>query len=337
MLISICIPTFNRPESLINCLNSLVLQTKKNFEVCISDNCSKKNIYNLVRPYKKKLNIKINKNKKNLGFALNLLKVSSMAKGEFIWFVGDDDLLIKNAIERLQRLILKNKECDFFWINSFNLNSEYLQKFPHPFNTNNLPKNMKTVSPAKADIKLNFFDLIDYRLSSDFLLGMFLSVFRRKKWDQNLHVIDKKLIKDPNPWSNFENTCFFLKVYCEAFNKSKAYFCAKPLSVNLFGIREWGNLSRLVEIVRIPEALDYYRSKGLNFFRYIVCKNYALRNFFNYFFKIYTNGNKMGLNYVKFKKHFFMNLIYPNAWLSLLYFIFRKIYKYKKFIHSRTD
>ena len=80
MLISICVPTYNRPESLINLLNSLVLQTKKNFEVCISDNCSKKNIYNLVSPYKKKLNIKINKNKKNLGFALNLLKVSSMAK-----------------------------------------------------------------------------------------------------------------------------------------------------------------------------------------------------------------------------------------------------------------
>jgi glycosyltransferase involved in cell wall biosynthesis len=327
MLISICIPTYNRPESLINCLNSLVLQTKKNFEVCISDNCSKKNIYNLVKPYKKKLNIKINKNKKNLGFALNLLKVSSMAKGEFIWFVGDDDLLIKNAIERLQVLILKNRECDFFWINSFNLNSEYLQKFPFPFNTNKLPKNMKMVSLVKDDIKFNFFDLIDYRLSPDFLFGMFLSVFRRKKWDQNLHVIDKKLIKDPNPWSNFENTCFFLKVYCEAFKKSKAYVCAKPLSVNLFGIREWGNLYPLVEIVRMPEALDYYRSKGLNFFRYIICKNYALRNFFNYFLKIFINGDKMGLNYVNFKRHFFMNLIYPNAWLSLVYFAFRKIYK----------
>jgi hypothetical protein len=256
-----------------------------------------------------------------------------MAKGEFIWFIGDDDLLIKDAIARLQKLILKNKECDFFWINSFNLNSEYLQKYPFPFNTNNLPKNMKRVSTVKDDIKLNFFDLIDHRLSSDFLFGMFLSVFRRKKWDKNLHVIDKKLIKDPNSWSNFENTCFFLKVYCEAFKKSKAYFCSKPLSVNLFGIREWGNLYPLIEIVRMPEALDYYRSKGLNFFRYVICKNYALRNFFNYFFKIFINGKKMGLNYVNLKKHFFLNLIYPNAWLSLLYFLFRKISGNKKFMN----
>ena len=98
MLLSICIPTYNRPESLLNCLNSLVLQGRKNFEVCISDNCSKTNIYQLIKPYKKKLNIRFNKNRKNLGFALNVLKVSSMAKGDFILFVGDDYLLVTNAI-----------------------------------------------------------------------------------------------------------------------------------------------------------------------------------------------------------------------------------------------
>jgi len=332
MLISVCIPTYNRPDSLINCLNSLALQTKKNFEVCVSDNCSKKNIFNLVKPYKKKLNIKINRNKKNLGFALNLLKVSSMAKGEFIWSIGDDDLLIKDAIARLQKLIVKNKQCDFFWINSFYLNSKYLKKFSFPFNTNNLPHKMRKHSLVKKDKKLKFFDLIDHRLSFDFLLGIFVCVFRRKKWNQNLDVIDKKLIKDPNTWSNFENTCFFIKIFCSAYNKSKAYFCAKPLSVNLSGIREWGNLYPFVEIVRIPEALDYYRSSGLSFFRYVICKNYALRNFFNHFFKIFINGKKMGLNYINFKRHFFMNLIYPNAWLSIIYFIFRKIFYKKKIL-----
>ena len=129
MLISICIPTYNRPESLLNCLNSLALQTNKNFEVCISDNCSKENIKKLIRPYKKKLKIKYQRNKKNLGFALNLLKVSLMAKGDFIWFLGNDDLLVNNAIAKLSFLIKKNKNCDFFWINSYYLNAEYLNKF----------------------------------------------------------------------------------------------------------------------------------------------------------------------------------------------------------------
>ena len=103
--------------------------------------------------------------------------------------------------------------------------------------------------------------------------------------------------------------------------------------MNLYGVREWGNIYPLVEIVRIPEALDYYRSKGMNFFQYIYEKNYALRNFFNYFTKIYFGGEKMGVNYINFRKHFFNNLIYPNAWLSIIYFFVRqskKIFKKKE-------
>lgn len=325
MLISICIPTYDRPEKLLNCINSLSLQTKKNFEVCISDNCSKVNIKKLIQPFKKKLNIKFKKNNKNLGFAVNLLKVSKMASGEFIWFLGDDDLLIPSAIKKLTQIIEANYSADFFWVNSFYLDSLYLKKFKEPFNTKFLPKKMKPHSPLKKNRKLMFFDLIDKKISFDFLLGIYLCVFRKRKWDKNLHVIDKKLIKDKRSWSNFENTCFFIKIFCEAFSNSKAYFCAKPLSVNLYGVREWSNLYPLVEIVRIPEALDYYRSKGLGFFQYIVNKNYSLRNFFNYFIKIILNGNKMGLNYIKFKQHFFLNLFYPYAWLSIVFYIKRKL------------
>ena len=325
MKLSVCIPTYNRPDHLLNCLNSLCLQDYKNFEVCISDNSSKANIKKLIAPYKKKLNIKFNRNKKNLGFALNLLKVSKMASGEFIWFLGDDDLLVRNSIKTLINKMNNNKDVDFFWVNSFHLDSSHLQKFPKPFNTKNLPNSMIPHSKLKRDRKTNFFGILDKEVSFDYLLGIFVCVFKRKKWEKNLHVIDKKLIKDKRTWSNFENTCFFIKVFCEAFSKSKAYICLKPLSVNLYGVREWVSLYPFVEIVRIPEALDYYRSKGLSIERYIVNKNYALRNFFNFFAKILISGKSGGLEYVNFKKHFLFNLVYPNAWFSIPLFFCRKL------------
>ena len=325
MILSICIPTYNRPEHLLNCLSSLSLQSFKNFEVCISDNASDKNIRKLISPFKKKLKIKFNRNKKNLGFALNLLKVSSMAKGEFIWFIGDDDLLVKDSLKNLIKKITQNKDVDFFWVNSFYLDVSHLKKFSKPFNIKNLPNSMIPHSKLKKDRKTNFFGLIDKEVSFDYLLGIFVCVFRRKKWEKNLHVIDRKKIKDKRTWSNFENTVFFIKVFTEAFSRSKAYICAKPLSVNLYGVREWLSLYPFVEIVRIPEALDFYRSKGLSFTKYIVNKNYALRNFFNFFVKILITGKKGGLAYVDFKRNFLYNLIYPNAWMSILYFFCRKL------------
>ena len=41
--------------------------------------------------------------------------------------------------------------------------------------------------------------------------------------------------------------------------------------------------------------------------------------------KILIGGKKSGLNYIDFKDHFIKNLIYPNAWLSIFYFIARKV------------
>ena len=78
------------------------------------------------------------------------------------------------------------------------------------------------------------------------------------------------------------------------------------------------------------ELLDYYRSQGMSFWRYIYCKNFALRNFFNFFTKIVIGGDKAGRNYVNFNKHFLQNLIYPNAWLSIIFFVFRRIKKVLK-------
>ena len=326
MLLSICIPTYNRSESLKNCLNSLSVQKNKNkFEVCISDNCSNYNVQQLIKPFKKKINIRFKKNKKNLGFGMNVLKVSQMAKGKFIWFLGDDDLVTTDSISHIIKLIEKNKNVDFYFINSYYLDKSYLAQFSKPFNIKNLPKKMLAHSPVKKNRVVNFFELINHKICFDFLLGFFVNAFRRDLWNQNLHVIDKKLIKKPGTWSTFDNTCFFIKIFCAAFKNSKALICAKPLSVNLSGIREWGNLYPFVEIVRLPEALDYYRSKGLGFFQYIYSKNYSLRNFFNYFLKILIGGEKMGLGYINLKNHFFKNLIYPNAWLSIFYFIFRKV------------
>ena len=328
MLLSICIPTFNRPKSLINCLNSLSKQSNKNFfEVCISDNNSKENIKKLIKPYKKKININYKKNKKNIGFAMNVLEVSLMAKGKFVWFLGDDDLATADAVKYLINLIRKKKKIDFFWINSYYLDKSYINKFKQPFDTKNLPKNMNTHSKCRKNMELNFFDLIDHRICFDFLLGFYVNAFRRELWINNLHVLDKKMMKKKGTWSTFDNTCFFIRVFCEAFSKSKAFLCAKPLSINLSGVREWSNLYPFVEIVRLPEALDFYRSKGLNFFQYIYSKNYSLRNFFNYFTKIIIGGEKMGLKYINFKKHFFKNLIFPNSWLSIIYFILRKTKK----------
>ena len=330
LLLSICIPSYNRLDCLDNCLNSILISSKNvddfEFEVCVSDNFSDQDPTEIINKYNKQFKIIYNRNNKNLGFALNAIKSIKISTGKYAWLIGNDDLILPNTLRDLRNLFKKNIDTEFFFINSYYLNSKYLENFSHPFNTEQL-KNIKMnrLSKSNKNQVVNFWEVIDPKVSWEFLIGIFLSIFNREMWLDGLNCVNQKDIEDTSVWSNFDNTCINAKIISTVFKNKKSYICSNPLSVNLIGEREWINLYDFIEIVRIPELLDYYRSQGMNFMKYIYCKNFALRNFFNFFTKIIIHGDKAGRNYVNFYKHFLKNLIYPYAWLSVIFFGIRTI------------
>ena len=70
-----------------------------------------------------------------------------MASGKFVWSLGNDDLILSNTLCELEILLEKNNNLDFFFINSFNLRSSEVFKYEQPFETKNLPNNMKNFLP----------------------------------------------------------------------------------------------------------------------------------------------------------------------------------------------
>ena len=287
MLLSICIPSYNRVNCLENCLNSILISSQKvknfDFDVCISDNFSDEDPTKIVNKFKKKLNIKFNKNKKNLGFALNAIETIKLSNAKYTWLIGNDDLILPDTLSNLKVLFESNFDVDYFFVNSYCLNSSFLDNYSHPFNTNQLKlDNLELLSKYKKNIRVNFWEVIDPKVTWEFLISIFVCIFNREIWLDGLDCLSQKDIKDTRVWSNFDNTCINGKVISTVFKDKKSFICSKPLSVNLIGEREWTNLYDFVEIVRIPELLDYYRSQGMSFWRYIHCKNYALRNFFNF-------------------------------------------------------
>lgn len=329
--LSICIPTFNREKNLENCLNSILIAKKKvdfSFEVCISDNGSLGNVDKIVKKYESELLIVFNKNQKNIGMSKNIIKSVSIASGKFVWLIGDDDLLIPNAFIKLKNIFEKNPDSDFFFINSYHLNNSILGKFPEPFDTEKLPDKMQSFSNFKIDFNGNFFDLIHPKISHDFLLGMFLSIFKKKKWDQNLNIIDLENLKDDLKFSNIDNTGPHIKIFSKAFSTSSIFFYSKPLTVNLHGIREWGDYYPLVESVWIPEIVEIHRKNGLSFFKYLICKNSSVKKLFINLFRIYFIKKYKGAEHLNFYSHFFKNLLFPSVYFFPIYRLFQITYSY---------
>ena len=87
MILSICIPSFNRLDCLDNCLNSILISSKNvkdfKFEVCISDNCLR-NPTDIINKYTKYIKIVFSRNQQNIGFALNAIKTLELARKIFL-------------------------------------------------------------------------------------------------------------------------------------------------------------------------------------------------------------------------------------------------------------
>ena len=91
MKLSIIIPVYNVEKYLPKCLDSILNQSFKDFEIiCINDGSSD-NSLKILEEYKDKRIIIINKENAGSGVARNA--GLEIAKGEYIFFVDGDDWL----------------------------------------------------------------------------------------------------------------------------------------------------------------------------------------------------------------------------------------------------
>ena len=115
-------------------------------------------------------------------------------------------------------------------------------------------------------------------------------------------------------------------MFSNAFKNSPSYIQARPLTVNLFGEKEWSKKYPFVAIIRIPEILDIYRKNGLPFMKYIRCKNFSLKKFIPYMYFIIKNKKNSNYKYINFKKVIISNIFYPNIYFYGFFFLIRRIY-----------
>ncbi len=86
MLLSICIPTYNRATLLDQCLRSIVEQTHESldYEIIVSDNNSNDTTEEVVRKYASITNLRYFKNEENIGAVRNILNlVGKYARGDY--------------------------------------------------------------------------------------------------------------------------------------------------------------------------------------------------------------------------------------------------------------
>lgn len=119
-LLSICIGTYNRADFLIQNLEVLLPQIygyENKIELLISDNHSDDIEYNKLVSYLQNVQfpISFSRHEKNIGGEPNVFSVSDKAIGDYLFLLGDDDILSPNFLEIIIPYLETHKYSILHW------------------------------------------------------------------------------------------------------------------------------------------------------------------------------------------------------------------------------
>lgn len=121
-LISLTIPTWNRAAYLAESLEHLLPQfaalPERQVELLISDNCSPDNTSAVVDSFiARGLPVRYVRNETNIGSDANFMQCVRLATGQYVWVLGDDDILLPGALTALVAA-LEQHEVDVVYLSS---------------------------------------------------------------------------------------------------------------------------------------------------------------------------------------------------------------------------
>ena len=117
-LISFIVPTYNVSKTLLKeCLDSLLNQSYDNFEICISDDHSTlEETIEVLKEYEQKYDqIHVTYRKKNGHISEASNTAISLAKGEFIALIDNDDTIEKDSLYYVVEALNQNKKLDMIY------------------------------------------------------------------------------------------------------------------------------------------------------------------------------------------------------------------------------
>jgi abequosyltransferase len=116
MKITIAIPSYNRPETLLRLLKSIdFVSSEIEIVICEDHSPKRSEIKQCVTDFKltSEIELRYFENQINLGYDENLWELVRKSKGEFILFMGDDDVFLPGALEILFNFLLKNPDLGY--------------------------------------------------------------------------------------------------------------------------------------------------------------------------------------------------------------------------------
>jgi glycosyltransferase involved in cell wall biosynthesis len=218
MIISIITATYNAEVNLKNLIESIYPQKTDEIEFIIIDGGSTDKTLDIIKDYSNNIDYWISEPDKGIYEAWN--KGIKVAKGEWIMFMGADDILLPNALKEYVILLENHDLSSYDYISARNVyidqNAKTIKLFGDNANWNKMKKMMSTAHVASLHNKKLFNEIgcynLAYKICADYELLL------RKKEALKYYHLDKCIAK-----MKIGGMSFSYKAIVEAYNIRKMH------------------------------------------------------------------------------------------------------------------
>lgn len=117
-ILSVCIPTFNRPKEFERALKNVLPQLDDSMEIVVRDDSTDDASFKVFEELTKDKRYAVQYYKgEKIGLDAANLFLLEKALGNYIWWLSDDDILIEGGIRAAVNVILSDQGINFIWAN----------------------------------------------------------------------------------------------------------------------------------------------------------------------------------------------------------------------------
>ena len=209
-VVSVVIPMYNSEKYIAECLDSVLAQTFQNFEVILVNDASTDGSRQIAESYLEKFGgrLMIYDNQKNLGASATRNKGLEISRGEYVFFMDADDLILPAGLKRLYGLAkcfdVEIVNCTGFYNMSDDGKERTLKRLKKPTATDENIFEMDLEWRVKGLLEDNFYWAPWRKLiQRDFLIrnGIFfpegLKICEDEIWTHGLLFCAKKILHTP--------------------------------------------------------------------------------------------------------------------------------------------
>lgn len=243
--VSIITPSYNSEKFVLDTIKSILLQTYKDWELLIIDDCSKDSTIQVVEAFIKCYkNIRLIKLEKNSGPAIARNTGIKAAKGKYIAFLDSDDLWLPDKLEN-QVDFMEENNIDFsfhaYWMQNEGEKEKKIVKTRKKVSYNDLLKtcDIGCLTAMYNQEKLGKIYMPDIPKRQDY--GLWLAILKKTQYAYSFEepLAIYRLRKHSISRNKFKTMYFIWKVYRDVENLTFLQSIYYSINYIYYGIRRY--------------------------------------------------------------------------------------------------